>query len=317
MALAYTGRSYYNAIPQGSTCSFNHTQATGADGHLIVAVASPALSVSSVTYGGVSMTLADTQRNNYYSTYWSFWELDAPATGSNQVVVTFSGGQWNSTSVNAFSFTGCSGAGTPSYYNTPVTNKNTTSLIVSENAFFIATGMGSGVNNEGLEVPNNTSITKLYTHGVNNYVWGGVKTTGLSAGAMTWATTNVNNNSIMYGLEIEEAPSVVIPTVRTDDATNITSTGAVLNGAVTDVGGETPSDYGFWIDTSVVPQNGTKLTPASGVISDFAYTLSTLTPNTTYYFQAYAENSAGFGYGLIKSFSTDPAPTTRRRVIIM
>jgi hypothetical protein len=209
MAITFGNWSAYNSTPLGSTATFNHTQDSGSDGHLIVAIASPVTSVSSVTYNGVSMTLVEAEKLNSYSTYWSFWQLDAPATGTNTVLVTFSTGQFNSTSIVAFSFTGCSGVWNTSYNNTAVTNKNTATVTVSSNSFFIATAMGSGVNLEGLEVPDGTSITKLYTHNVNNYVWGGVKTTGLAGGSMTWATTNVNNNSIMYGLEIKEAAAPV------------------------------------------------------------------------------------------------------------
>jgi hypothetical protein len=212
MALVYGTRSWYESTPLGTTASFSHTQDAGSDRHLIVAIASPATGVAGVTYGGTSLTLADTQFSNYYGCYMSFWELDDAPAGNATVTATWSGGQYNKTSMNAFSFTGCSGTGNLSKNNVPTTNATTDTISVSQGSMFIGTGFGSGVSNEAIEVPQGTSITKLYTHNVNNSVWGAVSGALTADATMTWESYNLNNNSIMYGLEVQEA--TVTPTRR-------------------------------------------------------------------------------------------------------
>jgi hypothetical protein len=102
----------------------------------------------------------------------------------------------------------------------------------------------------------------------------------------------------------KEAPVVVEPVVETADATEIGTGSAVLNGSVTDNGNGEITEYGFYWGTSEEP--GTKVIAGESDLSGaYAYTLGELDEETTYYFKAYAVNSAGTGHGEVKSFTTD------------
>ena len=105
----------------------------------------------------------------------------------------------------------------------------------------------------------------------------------------------------------------VAPTVSTTTATSITSTSVVMGGNMSDNG------TAAIIETGVV-YSSTNTTPAIGgtdVTKDangaetgvYSKTIGSLTPNTKYYFQAYATNSAGTSYGGVQSFTTKQTQT--------
>ena len=98
------------------------------------------------------------------------------------------------------------------------------------------------------------------------------------------------------------------PVVVTGLASNILRYSVTLNGILTDDGGK-PCSVGFeWgevasnLDSSLVVNSG--ISPLQ-----FSETLCSFLPGTEYYFRAFATNSAGIGYGSIKSFTTSEALT--------
>ncbi len=101
------------------------------------------------------------------------------------------------------------------------------------------------------------------------------------------------------------APTVVVaPTVITNLATGITKTSATFNGQVTDDGGGTVTERGFQYNTVAYPDRSVSET---GTFGETTYTDTPdieLTPGTTWYFRAFATNSAGTGYGEWLSFLT-------------
>ena len=105
-------------------------------------------------------------------------------------------------------------------------------------------------------------------------------------------------------------PAAPVPTVTTNDATNVTSptsttgTGsATLNGAY-NANGTTITEVGFYWGTTNNPT--TKVTVASSTATPFAYNLTGLQPGT-YYFKAYAKTSTSTTeyYGTVKSFTIE------------
>jgi hypothetical protein len=103
-------------------------------------------------------------------------------------------------------------------------------------------------------------------------------------------------------------PVVVEPVVETGDATEIGTGSAVLNGNITDNGNGEISEYGFYWGTSEEP--GTKVIAGESDLSgSYTYDLGDLAEETTYYYKAYAVNSAGTGYGEVKSFTTKKSGT--------
>ncbi|MDD3653675.1 MAG: cohesin domain-containing protein [Desulfotomaculaceae bacterium] len=97
------------------------------------------------------------------------------------------------------------------------------------------------------------------------------------------------------------------PTVQTGDASGITMTEAVLNGSIDSNGGALITDYGFFWGTD--PDNLTKQSVGSGEPSGaYSLNIDSLTPETKYYYQAYATNSFDTGTGEMKNFTTEQAP---------
>jgi hypothetical protein len=99
--------------------------------------------------------------------------------------------------------------------------------------------------------------------------------------------------------EVEPA----VPTVVTNDAGEITPTGAKLNGDITALYPTPCDERGFeWGTTpGVYPYSWTE-TGSFGV-GVFNHVLTGLEEGTTYYFRAKAHNSEGWGYGAEKSFT--------------
>ncbi|MCG2817952.1 MAG: hypothetical protein L6433_02965 [Actinomycetia bacterium] len=102
---------------------------------------------------------------------------------------------------------------------------------------------------------------------------------------------------------------VVAPTLETNAATNVTTSGATLNGNITDTGDENCDERGFqyreeggtWTDWDEAGSFGT---------GSYSHGISGLTPGATYEFKARAHNSAGWGSGGTLNFTTDTlAPT--------
>ena len=102
------------------------------------------------------------------------------------------------------------------------------------------------------------------------------------------------------------SPSLVSttpPSVSTNDATNITTTGARLNGNLTSLGTATSVSVSFQWGTSPGVYPNTTTPQVMDATGTFYFDLSGLTPGTTYYFRAQAVGH-GTAYGLEKSFTT-------------
>jgi hypothetical protein len=100
------------------------------------------------------------------------------------------------------------------------------------------------------------------------------------------------------------------PTVFTDDATDISTTDATLNGRVRANG--LPSTFRYVYGTSATSLN--QATPVGDAGSGTAFiqrprTITGLSACNTYYFRIEATNSIGTSQGVVKSFSTACKPT--------
>ena len=101
------------------------------------------------------------------------------------------------------------------------------------------------------------------------------------------------------------AMSTALPTVTTNNVTNITHATATCGGNVTYDGGLTITERGLCWSTSPNPtiETGSSVVLGSGTGS-FTGQITGLNPNTNYYVKAFATNSAGTSYGNEKSFTT-------------
>ncbi|MBO7651371.1 MAG: hypothetical protein J6S84_01470, partial [Bacteroidales bacterium] len=93
-----------------------------------------------------------------------------------------------------------------------------------------------------------------------------------------------------------------IPTVETKSATDVTPTTATLHGKIlfTENATVTNRGFSFGTDSDDLTQDFT----STDNTDNFTYSLTDLTANTTYYFQAYATIDGDIMYGEIKSFTT-------------
>jgi hypothetical protein len=115
----------------------------------------------------------------------------------------------------------------------------------------------------------------------------------------TWST-------ITFSVEIaqsEEPPTLTTTSISTFDATS-----ATMGGNISDDGGAAIDERGVvYSSTDTTPEINetgvTKNTNGSGT-GNFSESIWGLSPNTTYYVQAYATNSAGTSYGGVQSFTT-------------
>ena len=102
--------------------------------------------------------------------------------------------------------------------------------------------------------------------------------------------------------------TVLAPTVTTSNATAISQTTATLNGSVTPNGANTNA----WFEWGTTPSYGS-FTPSYSygiAATNYSHGLVGLTPNTTYYFRAVAQNLQGTSYGAPMIFVTSGTGNT-------
>ena len=205
MALIIGNKSPYSQTPPWPSTSLTraHTQNTGSDGFLFVSfIMSNSRSYSSCSYGGQAMTLIKTQNFGGLQQRWACYGLLNPPTGSNNVVVQFSGAVNNPVSMFAVSFTGSSGAGnfaTNGASSTP----NSKTLSVSSGSCIYATGISNNAFT-GIDIDGSARTLEIQ-HNTNKQVGGALSSVGLSAGSIS-VVTKVTSNSVSNSrVEIKEA----------------------------------------------------------------------------------------------------------------
>ena len=100
------------------------------------------------------------------------------------------------------------------------------------------------------------------------------------------------------------------PTVTTDAAVFITTTTATLPATLTVPGCGVLFDYGIeYSNAPFLPGSGTPVSSSNLGGNSFSVNLASLTPNTTYYYYAYAVNSGGTVYGASSNFTTIAVPS--------
>ncbi|MDD4033221.1 MAG: FISUMP domain-containing protein [Bacteroidales bacterium] len=153
-------------------------------------------------------------------------------------------------------------------------------------------------------------------------------TEGTSLGTYTSNITGLSPNTTYYvkayatnsiGTAYGEQKSFktqddrTIPSVTTEDVTNITTRTATCTGNVTADGKADITARGICWSTSENPTtSNSKIINGLG-LGTYTSNITGLSPNTTYYVKAYATNSIGTAYGEQKSFKTQDESFIDRR----
>ena len=124
-----------------------------------------------------------------------------------------------------------------------------------------------------------------------------------------------NSVGFAYGSEKVFTTFDEIPTLTTNNATNVGSNTADGNGVIDHAGTSAVTERGFVWDTATQADPGNVSPASSGYGSStnetgsfgagsYSLQLSGLTSDTTYYYRAYAQNSTGYAYGEELEFTT-------------
>ena len=115
----------------------------------------------------------------------------------------------------------------------------------------------------------------------------------------------INSKGTAYGEVMTFLTVTGLPKVSAVDVSKITATSATITADVTDHGGETVSEVGFYysLDPAVDDETAVKVVKNYAGAA-FSESLSNLEIFTTYYVKAYAVNSAGVAYSTVVSFKT-------------
>jgi uncharacterized repeat protein (TIGR01451 family) len=147
----------------------------------------------------------------------------------------------------------------------------------------------------------NTTIQVPSTAGTYNAYFVAYNDSTCSAGASTLFT-------ITGGVVVSSPVSA--PTVVTNSATAVSTTGATLNGAVSSSGASTAVTFAYGLNNTYGSASTAAQSPlASGAAnSAVSAALTGLTCGTSYHFRASAVNSAGSADGGDVAFTTSPCP---------
>ena len=204
MAIAIGNKTASNANPNGGTQTLAHNMSAGADGTLLVVITmANSVNFSGCKYNDVAMTLALNQEYGGQSQRTAAYILQAPATGTNNIVVTFSGSQFNNTSIFACSFTGAGGLDTV-LSNGAATTPHSQSITIATNSVIYATGLGTQAQSFGYDIGGSTR-TNEFSHNTNRIVEGALSATGLSSGAQNVTTKADSGTLTNFRIAILEA----------------------------------------------------------------------------------------------------------------
>ena len=119
------------------------------------------------------------------------------------------------------------------------------------------------------------------------------------------SSTALTSAQILLLAAVASVPEV--ETGPTNSISGLTQTSVNLMGGITNLGGTTVTNAGFYLNTNSPATNGVKYSApgTSFALGSFSNTITGLAPGTSYTYRAFAANSAGTGYGANEySFTT-------------
>ncbi len=211
MGLVIGNGTYSNLNPNGTSQTLAHNHGGGTNGLLLVHIAMQnSVTVTGMTYNGVAMTLIRNDNSTSYSKNYSTYYLLNPATGSNNIIINFSGAQYNSTAIFARSFSGASGIGNTGFTDA-ITSPHSQNLSVSLNSIVFASGQSGAAQSFGYDFDGVTA-TNVGNGFNNNNIVEAAYSQLLSAGSKAIVTKA--DTGTITNLRIEVLESVAAPPSR-------------------------------------------------------------------------------------------------------
>jgi uncharacterized protein (TIGR02145 family) len=133
--------------------------------------------------------------------------------------------------------------------------------------------------------------------------------TGLTSGTKYYVRAYATNSAgTAYGNELNFTTNAlvsVVPTLSTSTITNISQTGAISGGNITNDGGASVTSRGVCWSTVTAPTISDSKTLDGNGTGIYVSSITGLTASIKYYVRAYAINSAGVAYGDELTFTTN------------
>jgi uncharacterized protein (TIGR02145 family) len=121
---------------------------------------------------------------------------------------------------------------------------------------------------------------------------------GLSIGLLAIIVAGCDKND-------KQAPPPTAPFVSTAALTNVTSSSATAGGSIVSDGGDTVTASGVvWSKANTTPTLADSVVNATATSGAFTVDINGIDFDNTYYFRAFATNSAGTGYGDVVTLTT-------------
>ena len=186
------------------------------------------------------------------------------------------------------------------------TSAQVSASVTNDGGSVTASGFLYSTSSTNLLVTNTSTARVSATISVNNNI--AVSLTGLTGSTLYYYRAYITGPAgTGYGPICSfttPAITIVVPTVVTSPATNVVVGSAVINGSISSDGGGAIIDKGFEWSTGnsfnfTSPTVGYSTAPGT----TFSRTLTTSSRGFVVYFRAFATNSAGTGYGVVRSFT--------------
>jgi len=212
-AVTAGNKTYANPTPASNTYTNSvHNQNTGSDGYLVVCIVGPSsfgVTVSGVTWDGVAMTELQQATITNASGRMAIYELEAPATGTKDLVVTWSGTQSYAVSVSIYSFTGAESGGNSEINQADATPTEPDFTISDQSMVLGITYSNFGTID--IELPQSTSRTLLFTNSPFGGSTSAALSPALSAGTGTYESNTGGGSASLALVEIKEAGAAAAP----------------------------------------------------------------------------------------------------------
>ncbi len=230
--------------------------------------------------------------------------LSATANSSSNIDLTWNAATFPSSGATnkGYVLLRATSSNTPSLGNSngaaPTAGANTTivSSVIAENA--------TSISNSGL------AGSTQYNYLLIPYTWDGTNATTYNYLTTSAPTANATTQS-----------GSTPPVLTTNAESSVLSTTATFNGEITSDGGASVTARGFVYSTSdatpTIGEGGVTDQSSGSGTGTFNSNVSSLSANTTYYYQAYATNTSGTSYGGVISFTTLKAePSTQATSLV-